>query len=554
MVGGKKVQRFKKFNKQTIIDTHGDMYLYRDLYSYRHAQHSERAQDLIRNGEIIDYIENGKEKAMANTKTPYLVLNVCRPIVDIPASYVSGTIGTIESNNNDIEELPDRADDGLNNKDKDASEYIEDIEADEVLTKQQKVIDQIVMNSRLDMKHKQNITQLLIDGGIVGVPVFRDNHISIEFKERNVYFPHDDGYGYDLVYELQDEVDGEKVNYVQIYTERRESRYGKDNAVIGHYLSIKNRLYEQNKAGDLEEVDEQTALEFLNMRKLDYEFEGRQRPFIEYWGNNANFINPLGESALTGQLSKQEEINWTLTRAGMTFQRNGKPRISVTTEIMNNLKEIALEKFGDENKIDSESLEVTEMDENGNSLVIHQIDTTKIGDMTYVKDLVRIMLVETQTSEQALDFMNDRSGRSGSASGIAKFYDLMTSIIKARQLQKEYVYFLTNLIESALWLASYIDDEVIVERPTITLTEMIPTPLNESVVATLSKHNANAQSLVQTVAELHPDKDEEWQQREVERILDDRDNGDISGMIGNMRAFDQAFPNLNESRFDDDTE
>lgn len=526
------------------------MYLYRDLYMYKHAKHSTRATDLIDNGEVIDYLEHGKERATPNTKTPYLILNICRPIIDIPANYVSGTIGSIESNSK--EQVNTSGNENLDNKNKDASEYIENIEADDDKTKQQKIIEQLVKNSRLDMMHKQNIMQLQIDGGLVGVPVFRNNHISIEFKERNVYFPHEDGRGCDLIYELPNPNSEDRLtDYVQVYTERQE--YDGDN---NHYLKITNKLYERNKAGELSEIeDEDFVLEFLNLRKLEYEFKGRQRPFVEYWGNNSNFINPLGESALVGQLSKQEEINWTLTRTGMTFQRNGKPRISVTKKIMDNLKQIAIAKYGDENKIDSDSLEVTEIDESGESLQIHQIDTSKIGDMSYVKDLVRAMLVETQTSEQALDFMNDRaSGRSGSASGVAKFYDLMTSIMKARQLQKEYIFFLQNLFENALTFANYIDEDIIIERPTITLNEIIPTPVNETVVSTLSKHQAHAQSLEQTVAELHPEKTDEWRAEEVDRIRDEADEDDVSGMVRNINAFDEAFPDLTQTRYDDDTE
>ena len=69
---------------------------------------------------------------------------------------------------------------------------------------------------------------------------------------------------------------------------------------------------------------------------------------------------------------------------------------------MNTLKQIASDAYGDENKINHELLEVTEIDEvTGKSMEIHQIDTTKIGDMTYVKEIVRAMLAETQTSENA---------------------------------------------------------------------------------------------------------------------------------------------------------
>ncbi|PTK42330.1 hypothetical protein BUZ61_17655, partial [Staphylococcus nepalensis] len=126
---------------------------------------------------------------------------------------------------------------------------------------------------------------------------------------------------------------------------------------------------------------------------LEKVFNGRQRLFISYLANNPTFTNKLGNSSLKGLDGKQEEVNWTLTRTAQTFERNGKPRISIPAGTMDQLKQIALEQYGDENKIDHEMLEVTEIDrDTGKSMEIHQIDTSKIGDMSYVKEIVRAML------------------------------------------------------------------------------------------------------------------------------------------------------------------
>ncbi|MEJ7501139.1 hypothetical protein WL577_13815, partial [Staphylococcus pasteuri] len=84
----------------------------------------------------------------------------------------------------------------------------------------------------------------------------------------------------------------------------------------------------------------------------------------------------------------------------------------------------------------------------GQSIQIHQIDTTKIGDMTYIKDIVRAMLAETQTSENAVEIVKRES--SNAQSGVAKFYDLMVSIIKSEKIRDEYVEFLKDVIESTL--------------------------------------------------------------------------------------------------------
>ena len=41
-----------------------------------------------------------------------------------------------------------------------------------------------------------------------------------------------------------------------------------------------------------------------------------------------------------------------------------------------------------------------------------------------------------------------------SQSGTAKFYDLIVSIIKSERIRNEYVEFLKDIIESALWFAN----------------------------------------------------------------------------------------------------
>src|SRR5699024_5959662 len=158
----------------------------------------------------------------------------------------------------------------------------------------------------------------------------------------------------------------------------------------------------------------------------------------------------------------------------------------------------AQERYGDENKIDHRDLEVTEMDEHGNAIEVIQIDITKIGDIQWVKDLMKLMLMETKTSEKVIDFYMDK-GSSGAQSGVAKFYDLFTSLIKAEQIQGEYIYFLQQLIESALWLANYNDDAVVIEEPDITLKTMIPISRKELIEENNQAFEAETQSLETTI-------------------------------------------------------
>ena len=545
---------WQMFGKQTIKDVHGDMFYYRDLYEGRHHEIFPRAINLIDRGEIVDvYADKKGNQSPKNVRTPYIMLNVSKMIVDIPSMFVARSIGEFKTNYNKDSQAQEEMTEDISVRDTDntqrdevntdepnitdeqqatdepvndfGNEMYETTDTDDFNgttdDPQQATIDQIVKNSNFN--HAMNITQLQVDGGIVAVPSMRNDQIAIDIKERNVYFPHDDDLGVDLVYELPQTVKEQSSNtsYVHVYTERQE----------GQQVITYDRLYIRNDDNELALVDDPSIIEdklHLNDKFVDgvlmKVFDGRQRPFVSYLANNPTFMNKLGNSSLQGLDGKQEEVNWTLTRTAQTFERNGKPRISIPRGTMDTLKAIASDRYGDESRIDHEMLEVTEFDENGRSMEIHQIDTAKIGDMSYIKDIVRAMLAETQTSENAIELV--KRDTSNPQSGTAKFYDLIVSIIKSEYIRNQYVDFLKNAIESALWFANKEDESIIIERPDIMLREMLPQPKQELSTDNIAKFNAGVQSLTQTVRENNPDKSEEWVQEELQRIEDEKSKTD----------------------------
>lgn len=521
---------WKHFDKQTIVEVHGDMYYYRDLYEGNHHELFPRAQHLIQQGEIIDVYSTKDEMVNKNVRTPYLMANISKMIVDVPTTFATRSIGQVKTNHPPEsiaqQNMSDEAS-GNNIKvwsndftDEDM-QLIEGTETDDyngnVIDLQQETLDQILKNSRIN--HTMNINQLQIDGGLVAVPIVRNDQISIDFKERNVYFPHDDDLGADLVYQLKQTKEEEEndIRYVHIYTERE----------LGNEVQVSNKLYVSVRSKELELVDDPAIIEEkLRLNgALEYSFKGRQRRFIAYLANAPTFMNKLGNSALKGIEGKQEEVNWTITRSAQTFERNGKPRISIPKGTMNELKRIAAEKYNDDSRIDHRFLEITEIDEQtGKSMEIHQIDTTKIGDWTYVKEIIRAMLAETQTSENAIEMVKENT--STPQSGTAKFYDLMVSIIKAEKLRDDYIQFLKESIENALWFAQQKDNNIIIEQPNIMVKDMIPQPKQELSVDNIAKYNASVQSLQETIRQNNPDKSEEWIKEEIARIKEDKSNTD----------------------------
>lgn len=514
---------FTRFDESKIKELHGDMYTYRKLYKGDHAEIFERAKELIEKGEVIDYLQNGVKRGN-NVKTPYLVYNISKIICDTPAMLISRSIGEVLTNH----KYQEATDEESTSEETEMLEGTQDGSInEEVIDLQQETLTQIVTNSKLKRKHKSNIVQQQVDGGIVGVPVMKNGNVSIQFKERNVYYPHDDGLGADLVYELDNKLDNSENDYVHVYTERMEQE---------DLMVATNKLYSRNRQGELSEVTDNNIIKEvigIDSQNLRKEFKGRRRLFIDYWANNANFIDPLGVSELEGQLGKQEEVNWTLTRTSQTFERNGKPRISITSDLFDRLENLARDRGTD--RIDHRDLEITEMDEQGNSLKIHQIEIDKIGDIQYIKDITTAMLAETNTSKTATEIFDEKGGTASAQSGIAKFYDLFISLIKAEGLRNEYIEFLQNLFESALWLANKNNPNIIIEKPYIETDSMIPTPKEEMDLNSINKFNSGIQSLETTIREVHIDKSDEWIESEIERINGDKSNDDSGTLTWNRR-------------------
>lgn len=457
---------WKEYSDKLVQEIHGNVNLYRDLYYGRHGEIFERAQELIKNGELTDNIENGiNRNPRGNIRTPYIIANACKVICKVPATMVSRAIGRMSLAEDQEFSDPEAAApiEGINLDNPDTNViYLSDILED---------IERLSGFNR--GAHFSNILQQQIDGGLVGVPIVDDNGVRIDFKKREVYYPHEDGLGCDLGFtRTLENMQGAMEDFYHVHRQRVE-----DNTLTTEEFLF--RLVDTK----LQEIEEGEAKAILEVDQMKNEFKDRNRPFIVYWANESTFDYPLGVSALFGQEGKQDEINWTLTQAGIVFQRNGKPRFGVSKKVMNALRQAALERYDDETLIDHRDMEIMEFDENNpEAMKIYQIDITKIGDIKWVKDLMKLMFIETETSEKAVDFYLQEGG-SAAQSGIAKFYDLFTSIIKAERLVNEYVDFLQELTENCFWLMSKQTEynTIQVVRPNINVKDMIPTALKERV-------------------------------------------------------------------------
>lgn len=480
---------WETWSDDVVSRVHGDLTYYRELYYGNHGELFQRAKDLIDDGEITDNITHGyTTNTKGNVRTPYIVANVSKLIPEIPALFVSRAIGKMSI-------------------DQDVTFNVDGEE-----TQLSTIVEEIVKDSKLTSGHYSNILQHQIDGGIVGIPVKDENGIRIDFKKRELYFPHEDGLGCDLAYKrrLMNQ-EGEMKDYLHIHRERVEERN----------LATEEVLYSLSDNA-LQPIDEEEAKWLLGVDTLTQVYEGRSRPLVCYWANEATFDFPLGVSSLLNQGNKQDEINWTLTRLGIVYERNGKPRLAISKEVMTALQQKAFERYGDEGRIDHRDLELVTIDENGRHLEVVQIDISKIGSISWVKDLMKLMFMETKTSEKAVDFYLD-GGASGAQSGVAKFYDLFISIIKAEKIAAEYVEFLQELFENCLWLLAQDEgyEETIIQRPSIAINDMLPTTRKERIETEVMAKSGGIRSTERAVRNVNPTDSDASVMAEIERIEED---------------------------------
>lgn len=521
----------KSFTQEEITETHGDMFLYRDLYDGRHSKLFDRAKALIEQGEIIDRIEYGDVKAQ-NVQTPYIVVNISKMIVDIPTLFITRSMGKLQTNYpiNEIE-----GDEDFNTEDNHIEGTQDDSLNGELFDLQQETLDQIEVNSNFNKHHGMNIKQWQIDGGIVAVPEVINGQVKLSFKERNVYYELEDGKTYQLRYIVERGDD----KFVHVHEEVE----GEDELTGSH------TVYHMDNNGDLQIVDDEEIIFDITKLEKDqrnYVLKGRKRTLFVYLPYSPTFMNRYGRSVLMGQEGKQDEVNWTMTRTAQVFERNGKPRISVSKEVMERLIDVSRQRYGVEDKFDHRDLEVTTIDEFGKSLEIHQIDISKIGDITYVKDVIKMMLMETQTSEKAIDFFTSEGAQA--QSGTAKFYDLFLSIMKAEQMRDEYIEFIQQGVENCLWLLNLDNKDIIIEKPIVVQKDMMPVTSKETSTLNNQSYAAGTQSLEQTVRNNNPDKSEEWIMEEVEKIEAERTSQDSMSLLrGNMTGL-----NFNDNKEDEE--
>ncbi|MCI2256512.1 hypothetical protein L2D08_19415 [Domibacillus sp. PGB-M46] len=136
---------------------HGDVFGYRKLYDGDYIELFPREKQLLNDKEAYDSNRyNEKGIAEGNVKAPYIIANVAKVIAEVPAIFVSRSIGNIKTSVTSTE--------GQNETTGTADDIIEDPDGntinDKIIDLQQEMIDQITRIAGLALSTGQMLSSI----------------------------------------------------------------------------------------------------------------------------------------------------------------------------------------------------------------------------------------------------------------------------------------------------------------------------------------------------------------------------------------------------------
>jgi hypothetical protein len=214
----------------------------------------------------------------------------------------------------------------------------------------------------------------------------------------------------------------------------------------------------------------------------------------------------------------QEEINWTITRDSIVFEKHGKPKLAVPRALWNTVANQNHKHYG-QHFVRNDDLEVVSYDENNGAVPLYITwDAKTQQSFEHVARLIRYMLAVSKTSLQAAG-LEDAKGDSG----VALLYLWIQSVIKAEAVKSKFDVALKAAIRKCIILENSLGGkEMEVKDPAVEWGDMLPKAESERDKEEMEKYAAGVQSLETTVRRIHPDWSEEAIAAEIKKIQDEQ--------------------------------
>lgn len=470
------------------------MIYFRNLYEGNHAEIFPRAQTLVKTERHLTFKPSGTRRKRyvprtTTTANQYVVVNFASLVAEVPADLINRAIGNISADTED-----------------------KTVELD--------FITAVVDASKPSEKIWAAVTQHQVDG-MIAYRIRRDDKtkkVWFEWFLGDRYFPHDDDMGADIAW-IEDRGDANKKDsYLRVERQRLED---------GHLLVTQQVFKIDNDTVGDEVAIADYATKFSIEVPEDVDLDDVDELMCGFVTNDETLMSPRGRSSLRNIDTIQEEINWTITRDSIVFEKHGKPKLAIPAGLWNTVSQENQRHYGGK-FVRNADLEVVSYDEKTGAVPMYIVwDAKTEQSFEHVTRLITFMLAVSKTSAQAAGLEEGKGD-----SGIALLYLWIQSVIKAESIQSKFDAAIKDAIRKCIILENSVGGTAMEPiNPVIEWGDMLPKAESEKNTEEGEKYTAGTQSLETTVRRMHPDWSEEAITEEIKKIQDEKALDTLSPLL-----------------------
>jgi hypothetical protein len=458
------------------------MQYYRMLYDGEHAEIFPRARQVAQQKRVIPRRVGIRSWRRAETvlsaDNQYIVANFSSLVAEVPADLLNRALGNISADTETGPEL--------------------------------EFVAGVVEASKPNEKIWAAVTQHQVDGRIA-YRARRDfsGTVWFEWVLGDLYFPHTDGRGADIAW-IEEWGEGtNKQRFLRVERQRLDA----------NGLTVKQLVFRMEKDTVMDEI---SIKDYATAHELDIpadaEFPGVKELLCGYVANDDTLVYPRGRSALRNIDGLQEEINWTITRDSIVFEKHGKPKLAIPRALWDTVANQNQRDYGGR-FVRNADLEVVSFDEKTGAVPQYITWDAKVQQsFEHVTRLIKYMLAISKTSPQAAGLEEGKGD-----SGVALLYLWIQSVIKAEAIKDKFDAGIKDAIRKCMILENALGDASLkVANPVIEWRDMLPKADSEKDTEEIEKYSGGVQSLETTIRRMHPDWSEKAIEEEIQKIQDEQ--------------------------------
>ncbi|PKH09852.1 phage portal protein [Planomicrobium sp. MB-3u-38] len=476
----------KKFPPEPFADDYEKMQYYRELYEGNHEDIFPRAQDIGNQTKVAArnltvkrnnnrYSIKGKLIDKSSTQH-YVIVNLASSIAELPADLINRSLGNISA-----DEEVDKA-------------YLDFIAA-------------VVKTSKVKSKLWAAIVSHQVDGGVAyRIRRTEAKGVWFEWKEADMYFEHEDGLGADVSW-LEERGD-------ESYLRVERQRLSNGNLYLTQHVFLMN-----GTEVDEEQDYEQYKLDHQLTEPASFEVKNMNELMCGYLANDETLSQPRGRSGLRNVDVIQEEVNWTITRDSIVFEKHGKPKLAIPSRLWETVAGKNNKDYGGR-FVRNSDIEVVSYDEKNGAVPMYITWNAQTEQsFKHVSRLIEYMMAVSKTAATAVGL----GSASGSMSAKAILYEWIQSVIKSEAIRDKFDEAIKDALRKCALLENSLGNTSFkVADPIIDWRDMLPKAQSETGEEASKKYSDGVQSLEATVREIHPTWSEKAIADEIRKIQDEQ--------------------------------